>query len=272
MFIFIGLETHINYESTFIMKLRCQGICRNAICTMSGTSLVSIISDFIDTLEMIVTNPMILQQFYDYIKMKFNIPCETGMLLIEKMTMNSLFRQFQLRSDDTNILANEKMMLYHWISPRHLEIKSLEISLIVCTLRNIAETEVPSVKIFHLMSGIKRLYEKVGKTMGFDDFFPYLVYCFIKANVRDIYAHLHYTRLFRRKYDIPCSSSCRHGFQVPVCCSCLMSEEWDSEAEYYLTTSLAVIDYIAKLEFYNLKVDRKEFDRRMSSKIRAPGK
>lgn len=246
------------------MRLRCQGVCTGAIHSMSETSLVSIITDFVDTLEMTVANPTILQQFYDYIKLKFNIPCEAGMLLIEKMTMSSFFRQFQLRSDDTNILANEKMMLYHWISPRHLEIKSLEISRIVCSLRNIAETEVPSVKIFHLMKGVKRLYEKVGTTVGLDGFFPYLVYSFIKANVRDIYAHLHYTRLFRRNYDTPCSPNCPHGFQTPVSCSCLKSNDWGSEAEYYLTTSIAVVDYIAKLEFYNLKVDRREFDRRMS--------
>ncbi|ELA42443.1 uncharacterized protein VICG_00542 [Vittaforma corneae ATCC 50505] len=249
------------------MKLECSENCRKARISISETSLVSIIKDFLDSLEAINSNPMILQQFYDYIKIKFNIPCEKGMLFVEKITMESVFKTFKLKTDSMNSLTNKKVELYQWISPRHLEIKELNITKILKILRKMESTEVPSVKTFHLMTSIENLYRKVGKGVGLDDFFPYLVYCFIKANIQDLYAHIHYINLFKRKYDKDCNFECKHGFQIPVECICLISKDWKNEDEYYLTTALAVVDYIAKLEYYNLKIEHKEFDKKISRSL-----
>lgn len=260
-------ETFIKLSHEFFMKLKCSEDCKRAYISISETSLVGIIKDFLDSLETINSNPVILQQFYDYIKIKFSIPCEKGMLFVERITMDNVFKKFRLKTDSTNSLANKKMELYQWIAPRHLEINEINITKIVKILRKVESTEVPSVKIFYLMSSIKNLYEKVGRDVGLDGFFPYLVYCFLKANIQDLYAHIHYINLFKRKYDKDCSSKCMHGFQIPVECRCLLSRDWKNEDEYYLTTALAVVDYIAKLEFYNLKVDHKEFDSEISKSL-----
>lgn len=51
--------------------------------------------DFLDKLETICINPMISQQFYNYIKIKSNIPYETGMLFIEKLTMENVLENLK---------------------------------------------------------------------------------------------------------------------------------------------------------------------------------
>lgn len=245
----------------------CDKNCDRAILSISETSLLNIIKDFLGALETINNNPPILQQFYDYLKIKFNIPCEIGMLFIEKVTMKTVFDNFKLKTDSMNSLTNEKINLYQWIAPRHLEINDIDITEILKTIRKIILTDVPSVKTYYLMSAIKILYEDVGKDLGLDAFFPYLVYCLIKANIKDIYAHIHYMAVFRRKYENKCSSECKHGFQIVVTCNCLISNDWNNEEEYYLTTTKAVIDYIAKLEFYDLKIDHDEFDKEILKRM-----
>lgn len=250
------------------MKLKCFGACTKAIFQVSKAEITGIINDFIETLDSIEKDSSLLQQFYDYIAMKFNIRCETGMLLVEKMTTKGLFNRFRQLTDDTNVLANDKMNLYNWIAPKHLEIKDLNISSVISTLKKVPQTELPSVKMYYLMDSIKKLYDKIGTNRGLDDLMPYLVYCFIKANVKDMYLHLNYITILRRRYAGVCDADCMHGFEVPVECTCLVSKDWGTEADYYLTTSIAVVDYIAKLEFYNLKIDRGEFDKMVSRKCK----
>lgn len=260
-------ETFIENGQRFIMTQECVGNCCKSCSAIAETSLISTIRDFLESLESINNNPMILQQFYDYIKMKFNIPCEKGMLFIEKVTMNNVFRTFKLKADAMNSLANKKVELYQWIAPRHMDIKRLNFRKILDLLRKVELTEVPSVKVYYLMTAIQKLYGKVGKAAGLDDFFPYFIYCLIKANVKDIYAHIHYINLFKRKYDNSCKNECNHGFQIPVVCECLISKDWQNEEEYYLTTALAAVDYVARLEFYNLKIDHREFDENISGAL-----
>lgn len=97
----------------------------------------------------------------------------------------------------------------------------------------VRESVIPSIKNFYLMNAVKNLYEKVGKDVGLDDFFPHLVYCVIECNVKEIYAHIHYINLFKRDYENGYNSECRHGFQITIECKCLISEIRASEEEYY---------------------------------------
>lgn len=61
---------------------------------MHLTSLIHIINDFLQGLDVIYENSDVFQQFYDYLQMKYIIPCELGMLFIEKITTNNLFKTY----------------------------------------------------------------------------------------------------------------------------------------------------------------------------------
>lgn len=250
------------------MKPRCKGNCAKAHQTIIETSLIHAIDDFLGSLETSVVDSILISQFYNYIKMKFCIPCETGMLFVEKITMQSMFENFKIKSSSLNTLINRKIELYQWIQPRHLEIKLLDFSKAISILKRIESSNIPSGKIFYLMNFIRRLYEKIGKDTCLDGFFPYLVYCLIKSNIRDLYFHVQFLNTFRRKYDEVCTKDCTHGFKICIECDCLVSQNWSSEEDYYITTVIAALDYIAKLEFYNLTIDRIEFDREISKSLR----
>lgn len=242
------------------MKIQCSGRCLKAYNRVVETSLISIINDFLLGIDLIYDNPEVFQQFYDYLQMKYLIPCELGMLFIEKLTTNNLFKTFMIKVDSMNCLTNNKIKLYQWIEPRHMEIQNFDISQITKNFAKIRNSNIPSVKIFYLMEGIELLYEKIGKNSGSDIFFPYLVFCLLKANIQDIYAQLHYMNTFKRKFNKSCDLHCNHGFKFCVTCDCIFSKDWGNEEEYYLTTSLAAVDYISKLEYYNLKIDPSEFE------------
>lgn len=242
------------------MKMQCAGRCIKAYNRVLETTLINTIKDFLSGLEAIYDNQEVFQQFYDYLQMKYAIPCEIGMLFIEKLTTNTLFKVYLSKVDSMNRLTNDKIKLYQWIKPKHLEIQNFDFTEIIACFLQIKNSSVPSVKIFYLMNGIKKLYEKIGKESGLDVFFPYLVYNLIKANLLDLYAHLHYMNIFKRKFFKTCDVHCTHGFKFCVTCDCLISKNWDSEEEYYLTTSIAAVDYISKLEFYNLKIEADEFE------------
>lgn len=248
--------------------LKCCGNCSKAQKAVLETSLVSIVNDFMANLEAIIADPSTLQQFYDYIKIKFCIPCETGMLFVEQIVTKDLFENSLIKNDNLNNLTNRKMELYDWITPRHLEIKSLDVSKSISTLKKLEQSDIPSVKLFYLMTSIKQLYNKIGTGADLDGFFPYLVYCFIKSRIKDMYAQIYYLNLFKRSFEQHCKPDCKHGFNVCVKCSCLLSENWRNEEDYYLTTSLAVVDYISKLEFYNLKIEKHEFDKEISNALK----
>lgn len=270
------------------MKMHCAKRCIKAYNKIQETTLLSTIKDFLNGADLIFTNPDIFQQFYDYIQMKYAIPCEIGMLFIEKITMgdsfndlfnispsnitpqssNNPFLGFKIKVENLNYLTNDKVKLYQWIKPSHFEINSLNFSDVISCFVKIKNSTVPSVKIFHLMTGITKLYNKIGKTSGFDTFFPYLVFCLIKSNIKDLYAHIHYMNIFKRKFYNCCEKNCNHGFQICVSCDCLISQNWSNEEEFYLTASLAAVDYISKLEYYNLKIGMDEFEREISKSLK----
>lgn len=242
------------------MKSHCSNNCIKAFVLIKESTLIEVIKDFVENLENIEANPSMIQQFYDYIRLKYKIPCEIGMLFIEKITMINIFDRLKIKIDQMNSLINKKIDLYQWIKHTHLELEDIDISEILEELRKLKITEVPSVKNCYLMNAINMLYGKIGRNIGYDGFFPYLVYCMIKSGIKDIYAHVYLIKIFRRKFEEKCKFGCNHGFNMVVSCDCLVSEDYNEESEYYITLSLSALEYIAKIEFYNLKVDINEFD------------
>lgn len=248
------------------MKQECSHRCIKAYTFIQGTLLISTIKDF-GFIAKGEVNSQTLQQFYEYLKLKHKIPCETGMLFIEKVTTMNIFEKFKAKSGHINGIVNKKMMLCRWIKPSHLEIRELDFGDVVEGLKGIGTTGVPSVKIYHLIESIRILYGKLGKDTGHDGLFPCLVYCFIKSEIQDLYVHVSLMKTCRRKFDQDCGFGCNHGFQVSVSCDCLFSKDWGNEDEYYITVSQAAVEYISKIEFCGLSIGMVEFDREIAKRL-----
>lgn len=250
------------------MKSNCSNNCIKAYVLIQESSLIQIINDFTNNLDSVEDNPSMIQQFYDYLKLKYKIPCEIGMLFIEKIVMINIFEKFKIKFDSMNNMVNKKILIYEWIKPEHLEIADRGFEECITRLHKITKSEVPSVKRHYLMTFMDLLYSKVGRSAGYDSFFPYLVYCIIKSQVKDIYAHFYILKVFGRQYDSSCKFGCNHGFNMTVICDCLVSGCYGSEADYYITMSLAAIDFIAKIEFYNLKIKVSDFEREIINSLK----
>lgn len=250
------------------MKSECSNRCIRGYHAIKDSSLCEIIKDFVDNIDSLDCDNSMIQHFYDYIKIKFNIPCEIGLLFVEKITMAHMFKIIKPRVEPMNDLTNSKLLLYQWIKPMYLDIPEIEnIGFIIEPLAKLSKSIVPSVKIYYLQEFIERLYLQIGKISGHDVFFPNIIYCFIKANIKDIFVHLYILKTFRRKHYLKCSLFCNHGFNEPVGCDCLVSKFWDQESEYYVTTCIAAVDYISKMEYYSLNVDSKVFDEEIIKKL-----
>ena len=74
-------------------------------------------------------------------------------------------------------------------------------------------------------------------------------------------------KVFRRGFYKACKIGCRHGFAIPICCNCMEYNNWNGEDEYYLVTAMAAMEYIEKLEYYNLNIEVGEFEEQISKKI-----
>ena len=140
------------------MLEKCHNKCTRALITLKSTTLFATIQDFCNSVESIQDSPEMLRNFYEYLKTKYVIPCEAGMLFIEMLTMLDLFDKYKLRKDQKNLFVNEKMLLYQWIEPRHLDIH-IDISSLSEDFKMIETSNVPSMKITYLMKGIRKIYK-----------------------------------------------------------------------------------------------------------------
>lgn len=264
----------------------CKNNCTKAIILMKDTPLYEIINDFRRNMSTIENDPTVLGRFYTYIKDKYKIPCETGMLFIEKLVMSDYFDQYIKILDAQNELIESKIELYQWIKMSHLDIdkfndkenvntKCLHLDNTISNFAvdfarvfsKIEETDLPSIKMHYFMKAVKTLYASIGQANGADMFFPCLVYCLIKTKMKNIYLHIKFIKYFARKYDNVCEIGCKHGFKHNICCDCVHRNDWEAESEYYLVTVLAALEFIQKIEYYSLRIDLNEFDYEISRRI-----
>lgn len=246
------------------MRKSCNNVCTVAVVHLKRTTLYTVIDDFTNNFDMNSDN---IGHFYNQIIQKYKITCETGLLFVEKLFMYNLFHKFRLSSDNTNIFINEKILLYQWIKPSHLNLPEIDLSNYVSEFSKIQHSNVPSVKIFHMMTGFQRIYNDLGRDTDYDIVLSIVVFAFIKAQIKDIHTHIKFMKTFKRDYYKKCEADCCHGFSINVCCTCLTSQNWNGEEEYYLTTCEAALTFIKQLEYCNLNIEVTEFDNRIIDKM-----
>lgn len=249
------------------MREECRNVCTRAIVALEGTALSKAIDDVADNAAAVGDDQAILHRFYEYVRLKYNIPCESGMLFVERLVMLRLFERFRARPDPQSCLVNAKVSLYAWLRPEHLGIEAEIPDSVVVAFQRIGSSGIPAAKTAHFMGGVGLLYGALGRGASPDAFFPALVYCLVRSQVRDLFYHIRVMRGSVRPAAAACASGCSHGFSVPVCCNCTFRRETSSEDEYYLVTAAAALEFIQKLEFYSLRVSAPEFNREISSRI-----
>ncbi|KAL6121514.1 hypothetical protein NUSPORA_01544 [Nucleospora cyclopteri] len=251
------------------MKNACKNICTVALISLKKTSLYSVIDDFTSKIDINNVDSLEINQFYTYISQKYSIKCEMGMLFIEKMVVYNLFHKFKLNKNSSNRLLNEKILLYQWIKPEHLKLpKDIDLQQNIADFHKIHRSNVPSVKIFYLMKAVKHLYKKIGETTSYDTILSCIIYCLIRSKIKDLFVHISFMRMFRRDYFNDCNAKCDHGFSININCDCLISYNWKNEEKYYLTTCEAAIEWIQKVEYYNLSIEINEFEKEITDKMK----
>lgn len=250
------------------MTEKCHNNCTRAIISLCYHPLMETIRDYIKTADISQADPSTILAFYDYIRIKHSIPCETGMLFVEKLITIDLFNKYILSDDPQNIFVNSKIELYQWIKPSHLDIKLLIPDSAVEPFRLIEEPSLPTVKINQFMKAIRNLYQFIGTDSPHEVFFPCLIYCLIKSKIRNILLHFRFMKEFKRPVSPCCIMGCAHGFDsIQICCSCMWRHDWNGQEEYYMVSALAALDFIQKMEFYTLQISATEYDYEISRRI-----
>ncbi|KAI5170935.1 hypothetical protein PAEPH01_1570 [Pancytospora epiphaga] len=251
------------------MKEKCLNACTRAIITLEKTSILLTIEDFLGNLEISTLKNDIILAFYDYIGKKYQITCEAGMLFVERVLTLHTFNTMYHEEDTRNTLINAKVALYSWLKPVHLKLEVEIPENIVKAFKRLTLSTVPTVKLNAFMHAIEGLYEIIGRKCGHDTLFSALVYCLIKSQISDLMLHFKYMKLFYRPHYGRCDVICFHGFTISVRCTCLCREDWKGEEEYYLVVALAALEYIQKIEYYNLTVSVTEFNMEISERLKS---
>nr|AGE95887.1 hypothetical protein ECU07_1710 [Encephalitozoon cuniculi] len=134
--------------------------------------------------------------------------------------------------------------------------------------KNISILQTPTEKISHIMGTIEELCSAVGRNEGQDKILPSIIYCIIKSSVPNIYLEVQFMAIYRRRGVEKCKEGCTHGLNIDVDCECLPSKTYcEREIGYYLTSAQAAVDFIRRMEFYDLKISEGEFHRNMMDAI-----
>lgn len=245
----------------FEMKHKCTGVCKKAISHLRNSTLFRLVDEFTSNIDLSGSENLkkYYNDFFMYISEKYYITCETGLLFIERMIIDSLMSKYNFYQPST--LMKEKMKLYHFVKPAHLRIDHCKkLSKIIGEIAKIGYVELPSAKTYYLMQGgVSKIYE-YNKDIEYDDLLSILVYAIIKTGQTSFTNHLTLMKYFRRGYGKKCIEKCCHGFNTNVECECMISADYNGEDEYYIVTCAAACDFIEKMEYSDLNIkDVEEF-------------
>ncbi|KAM0672243.1 hypothetical protein OCOL_000901 [Ordospora colligata] len=174
-------------------------------------------------------------------------------------------------NDSTNQLINKKLILYKWIKPEHLElgINNESLEHLFPLFEAIASLSTPTEKIIHLMQIIEKLYGTIGQHENQGEMLSAIIYCIVKSSVPNIYLEVQFMVKYRRRIVDICMPECLHGIGISIHCNCPAPRMYgEKEITYYLTSFQAAIDFIRRMEYYDLKINESEFHRNIMEAIK----
>ncbi|KAM0678740.1 hypothetical protein BDAP_000523 [Binucleata daphniae] len=212
------------------------------------------------------------------------ICCEIGMQYMEAFIFDSAYYNvFWKQQSDKNNFVNNKIVLYEWISFKHLEIcvepKSNDLyaiyfeyeihqrlHIIAKKLNNIEHAHTPNKKVLILLDIVQSIFEIIELCKDTDLFLSLIIFIVIKSQVKNILLHITFIEVFLREPLKICQNKCLHLVSVDKSryCTCLNAIKYsNNEVLYYLTSFKAAIVFIERLEYSSLCISEIEFNKKI---------
>ncbi|EOB13317.1 Vacuolar protein sorting-associated protein 9a [Nosema bombycis CQ1] len=215
-------------------------------CHQENEKLLKTIKSFKKDWKILEDHPLILKSFYEYVSLKFSIQCESEMLRIERSLSLNKFTQ-------ENSLLSSKILLYSWLEPRHLNVQGVDfLTNPILLIKDLNQKETVSEMIFKFLEVIKSIYESIKPQTDHSVFLSVLIVVILNSKSTSLEKVLYFMENFRRP-------------SLALCEDCKGKERPFDEGEvnYYLTVLKAALKFIEKMEFYDLKITKEEFDLKM---------
>ncbi|KAF9764022.1 Vacuolar protein sorting-associated protein 9a [Nosema granulosis] len=100
------------------------------------------------------------------------------------------------------------------------------------------------------METVESIYKSIGKDSEHSRFFSVFVLVLVKSQRDDLDHLLFFMEKFRRSPLDSCGSKCLKGHR-------------EDEVNYYLTVFKAGLEFIEKLEYYDLNISQEEFNQKI---------
>lgn len=257
-------------------KLTKKNSCTRT-CILSVLSLLSnhtskrtnLIKRFIDEFKHI-TDPNVSTvtylNFLKFLRGSKLIKCKVGLFYFEKYLLVSDYELifFDLNLFYRNQFVNNKVIMFGWIEPKHLEI-SLNHEYITAVLASVSDINTlftPTEKMCQLIEISKLIYSFHGKNLSQEKFLPIFIYTFLHFQIKNLVYNFNYIKGY---FGIPmtrCKSDCTHleGSDYEKCdCTANMTNLSIKEQEFYLTNFEAAICFIEIIDFNVIKANVKEY-------------
>lgn len=216
----------------------------------------------------------IFYTFLTFLRSSKIVKCKLGIFYFEKYLLVSDYEILFFDHDSfyKNQLVNNKVVLFDWIKPQHLEIELHPeyLNYVNSHIYDINTLFTPSEKLFQIIELSKIIYQFHGKDLCQGKFLPIFIYTLIYFQVKNLYHNLIY---MQRYFTIPiqnCRSKCPHleNSSNEKCeCTDNISSISFKEQKFYLLNLEAAICFIEKIDFSLLNVELEEYCRNLDSRV-----
>lgn len=239
-------------------------------------------SDFLEILSKRIRShkDIYVQDFYNSLHRDKILKCEIGRFYTEKYIFVTFHRYlFVSGNEHRNRFINNKLVLYSWLEPRHLDITFgienpfielcnelnflSKIDDIIWVFIQIRELKTPTELLSVFLKTISSIYEVIGHGASHDVLFPTLVYVIISSQVRNISIIFEYLTKYSCSLYVSCSGDCTHltRLRPELVCDCVCEIKYDKEEiNYYLTILQAAIVFIERIEYNSINITKQEYD------------
>lgn len=189
-----------------------------------------------------------------------------------EISQNIIFKKISIpikRNIDNNNLINEKIKLYSFIKPKHLEIKvyfknnqnSIFSKTIISDFKEIKECKSSRYKLNLLFSIVNKII-KFTKNESLEIILPIFIFIIIKSKIQDIYKDFEDIKYFCKNLGPICRSKCRHfkniNFKIDIC-ECY-NQISNGQAQFLITFLESALFFIKTMEFDKLNISKEEFN------------
>lgn len=211
-----------------------------------------------------------------------DLNCEYKQIILKRIHVDIMI------ITDDNILINEKIQLYSFIEPKHLDLFTLgksDIKNLIKQFRKMKESYSPSFKMNIFARTIELIIEICDKYKTIENILPILILTIIKSEIKDILVQFEVIKQFKRPIIDNCNKTCiqsdlyendtkysnntvftyKHlnDHSTYGICKCYIYLD-EGQTKYNLTVFESALFFIKTMEFNKLNISREEYDRKIN--------